>query len=52
MKPGMRCIPITWEFVEAGGLKVEGHPWLHSELEANLGTDPVSKNIEEYTISE
>lgn len=28
--------PTTW-WVEARGLEVKGHPWLHKEFEANLG---------------
>lgn len=30
------CSPSTQE-VDAGGLGVHGHPWLHSKLEASLG---------------
>lgn len=30
------CDPSTWK-VQAGGLEIQGNPWLYNELEVSLG---------------
>ena len=36
--------PCGWE-VEAKGTRVQGHPWLHSKTEANMGSNFKNKEI-------